>query len=193
MKKSFPIIGTLVVAAAVITMIALGIWQLQRADWKNALLASYEAASDMPAVSFPNVPIKEDAPIYRKSSVNCIEVASWRATSGRNAKGVAGWAHIASCQTGGGEGPGAKVVVGWSKHLLTPTWTGGIIDGVIAPDSKSIIRLVASEPIEGLEKNQPPSLDDIPNNHFAYAMQWFFFAGIALIIFVLAARQRKAR
>ena len=36
----------------------------------------------------------------------------------------------------------------------------------------------------------PPSPDTIPNNHLSYAIQWFLFAGIALIIYTLALRQR---
>jgi surfeit locus 1 family protein len=35
-----------------------------------------------------------------------------------------------------------------------------------------------------------PSLDEIPNNHRFYAIQWFLFAGIALAIYILALRKR---
>ncbi|WP_108812440.1 SURF1 family cytochrome oxidase biogenesis protein [Sphingorhabdus sp. Alg231-15] len=188
--KSLPIIGTVIVLAAVATMIGLGVWQLQRADWKNDLLATYEAASDQPAVSYPTVPVSEGAPYFRKSTVNCLEVLGWRAVSGRNANGQSGWAHIAHCKTSGGEGPGAQVVAGWSRSSDDPTWQGGFVNGIIAPDSQNVVRLVASEPVAGLQKSQEPSTDDVPNNHMAYAVQWFLFAGIALIIFFLALRAR---
>ncbi|VAV90120.1 Cytochrome oxidase biogenesis protein Surf1, facilitates heme A insertion [hydrothermal vent metagenome] len=189
--RKIPIIVTIIVIAAVATMIGLGFWQLQRADWKNSLLATYEAAKDMPAIAYPVVPVEEDAPYFRKSSVNCLEVIGWRSVSGRSERGESGWAHIAQCKTTGGEGPGAQVVVGWSKRPDNPNWSGGIVDGEIAPDSQSILRLVASEPIDGLSKNQSPSVDDIPNNHMAYAVQWFLFAGIALLIYGLALRGRN--
>lgn len=65
------------------------------------------------------------------------------------------------------------------------------MNGVIAPDSQHIVRLVSSEPVAGLQKIQAPSTDDVPNNHMAYAVQWFLFAGIALTIYILALRGRN--
>lgn len=189
--KRLPILGTLIVLAAVATMIGLGIWQLQRAEWKNGLLATYATASDQPAISYPPVPVEGDPPYFRRSSVQCMQVLSWRAVSGRNVNGESGWAHIAHCKTSGGEGPGAQIVAGWSRSSEDPEWNGGTVDGVIAPDTQHIIRLVASEPVAGLEQSQPPSTEDIPNNHIAYAVQWFLFAGIALIIYILALRKRN--
>ena len=38
-KRPLPLIASLVVGAAVLTMIALGFWQLQRARWKDGLIA----------------------------------------------------------------------------------------------------------------------------------------------------------
>ncbi len=191
MTRRLPIFVTILVLAAVATMVALGIWQLQRAAWKNGLLESYAEASDLPAIAYPAVPNADDAPYFRKSSVNCLEVTGWRSTSGRNANGQSGWAHIAHCRTAGAEGPGAQVVVGWSSRPDNPDWDGGIVEGIIAPDSQYVIRLVASEPVAGLQKSQPPALEDIPNNHLSYAVQWFLFAGIALVIFVIALRGRN--
>jgi cytochrome oxidase assembly protein ShyY1 len=184
--RRLPIFVTILVLAAVATMAGLGIWQLQRAEWKNGLLATYAEASDLPAISYPAVPTEEDAPYFRRSTVNCLEVVSWRSTSGRNADGQSGWAHIAQCRTAGAEGPGAQVVAGWSGRPDNPQWDGGIVDGIIAPDSQHIIRLVASEPVAGLQKSQPPALEDVPNNHLSYAVQWFLFAGIALLIYGIA-------
>ncbi|MEP2103719.1 SURF1 family protein [Parasphingorhabdus sp.] len=190
--KRLPIFVTIIVLAAVATMIGLGIWQLQRAEWKNELLATYEAASDQPAISYPSVPVADDLPYFRRSSVNCLEVLAWRAVSGRNANGQSGWAHIAHCKTAGAEGPGAQVVAGWSRSSDDPEWSGDLVDGIIAPDSQHILRLVASEPVAGLQKSQEPSTEDVPNNHMGYAVQWFLFAGIALVIYFLALRGRNS-
>jgi surfeit locus 1 family protein len=65
------------------------------------------------------------------------------------------------------------------------------VSGVIAPDSKSRMRLVAAEPGPGLAASAIPSPDSIPNNHLSYAIQWFLFAGIAGAIYVLALRKRE--
>ncbi|WP_323799697.1 SURF1 family protein [Parasphingorhabdus sp.] len=191
MIKRVPIFVSILVLAAVAIMVGLGIWQLQRADWKNGLLDTYAAASGMSAIAYPAVPDQADAPYFRKSSVNCLAVVGWRSTSGRSADGQAGWAHIAQCRTAGAEGPGAQVVAGWSERPDDPQWDGGMVNGIIAPDSQYVIRLVASEPVAGLQKSQPPAIDDIPNNHLSYAVQWFLFAGIALVIFLLALRGRN--
>ena len=40
------------------------------------------------------------------------------------------------------------------------------------------------------EPSAPPSLSSIPNNHRSYALQWFAFALIALVIYGLAVRKR---
>ena len=39
MMRQIPIIPTIFVAAAVAVMIALGVWQLQRASWKHELVS----------------------------------------------------------------------------------------------------------------------------------------------------------
>ena len=52
------------------------------------------------------------------------------------------------------------------------------------------MRLVAASAPPGLEPSALPSLESIPNNHRFYAVQWFLFAAIALVIYVLALRKR---
>lgn len=180
---------TLIVGMAIAVMIGLGVWQVRRMAWKEALLADYAAASDQPAMAWPVVPDPAALPLYRKSSVQCLTVTGWRSSSGRNARGQAGWVHIASCATGA-EGPGAQVVAGWSARPGDPIWSGGQVSGMIAPDSVYLIRLVAAPSVAGLEPVQPPSPEDIPNNHWAYAIQWFLFAAMAAVIYGLAVVRR---
>lgn len=189
--KRWPLIPTILVALAVAIMIGLGVWQLQRKAEKEALLTRFETADGLPPVAWPSVPDKKALPLYRQSSVQCIKVVSWRAVSGSSANGESGYQHLASCQTGGGEGPGAVVAVGWSKSYASPAWTGGIVEGTIAPDKAQLIRLVASKPVAGLSPLAKPSPDQIPNNHLLYAIQWFIFAAAAAVIFVLAVRKRR--
>jgi cytochrome oxidase assembly protein ShyY1 len=52
------------------------------------------------------------------------------------------------------------------------------------------MRLVAGTAPSGLEPSAPPSIRTIPNNHRSYALQWFSFAAIALVIYGLAVRKR---
>jgi surfeit locus 1 family protein len=189
--KRWPLVPTLLVAMAVATMIGLGVWQLLRKGEKEALLARYQAAAGLSAISWPSVPDPENLPLFRKSGLMCVKVIGWQTVSGTNAAGKAGFAHIASCQTGGMEGPGAKVAVGWSPRPEQPGWQGGPVTGVIAPDNEKLIKLVTSNSVPGLERLAAPSPDQIPNNHLLYAIQWFIFAAAAAIIYMLALRKRR--
>ena len=194
MIRRLPLFPTIVVLAAVATMIGLGIWQLQRAAWKDGLIAHYAAAQTMPPIGWPTTPLRNDQlPLFRHATGNCLRIVAWRTVVGENAAGEPGYAHVADCATGA-EGPGMSVVIGWSKNPYAKTsWTGGLVSGIIAPDRRSRMRLVAASPAQGLAATAPPSLAAIPNNHRSYALQWFAFALMALLIYGIALRQRLAK
>ena len=124
--------------------------------------------------------------------------------AGRDSRGAVGWRQIAACATGA-EGPGFMVQLGISKNPDDrPAWRGGMVTGFIshAPDHRPLIEiafsqgapkplmLVADTPPPGLEANAGPDLSAIPNNHLAYAVQWFLFAAVAVVIYGLALRKR---
>jgi len=170
-------------------MIALGIWQLHRLAWKEALLARYHQAQAMSAdVRFPTRPDAVEAALYRHASVTCAKVLSTGAIAGRSARGESGWAHVARCAlAGGGE---TDVVLGWSEQPTDVKWAGGQAMGVIGPGRGGEARLVAGPPLAGLAANETPDPRSIPNNHLSYAVQWFFFAATALVIYALALRKK---
>ena len=189
MIRRLPIIPTIIVAAAVAVMIWLGIWQLQRARWKEGLLAQYRHAEALPPISWPTVTPKP-LPLFRHATGVCLRPVARRAVAGENLSGEPGYAQIVDCATGA-EGPGMSVEVGWSKNPNAKVnWRGGLVSGMIAPDRRSGMRLVAATPPPGLEASAPPSIATIPNNHRFYAAQWFGFAAIALLIYGLAVRKR---
>jgi surfeit locus 1 family protein len=188
--KRWPIIPTIIVIIAVAIMIGLGVWQLQRKAEKEALLARYNAADGLPAIAWPVVPDPKALPLFRRSTVMCGNVLKIESVSGSNRNGDAGFAHVASCQTGGAEGVNAKVAIGWSERPQSPSWNGGLVRGIIAPDGAQLIKLVSTDPADGLQQLALPSPAQIPNNHFLYAIQWFIFAAAASIIYVLAVRKR---
>ena len=182
-----PLIPTVFVLAAVATMVALGIWQLGRADEKEALIARYRAvAADAAAVPWPLAEGDVADRLYRPSSVICREVVSRRTTAATSASGAKGLAQIAACRIeGGGE---AEIVLGFTRRPDEGSWNGGNVSGLIAPGP----RLVAIPPVTGLEPVARPDPGDLPNNHLAYAGQWFFFALTALVIYVLALKRQQA-
>ena len=194
MIRKLPLIPTLIVAAAVATMIALGFWQLRRAVEKEALLERFRAAQNLPPIGFPTGPIHGDRlPLFRHATGLCLQPVAKRSTAGRNRAGEPGYSQIVDCRTGA-EGPGMSVELGWSKNpAVKVAWPGGLVSGIIAPDSRMRMRLVAASSPPGLEPAAPPSIEQIPNNHRNYAIQCFLFALIAAVIYVLALRQRLGR
>ncbi len=191
MTKRLPVIATIVVIGAAALMVGLGIWQLQRAKWKEGLLAQYAQAEKLPPIAWPTMPLKTaQLPLFRHATGVCLRPVSKRAIAGENLEGEPGYAQIVDCSTGA-EGPGMSVEVGWSKNPnAAVNWPGGQVSGVIAPDRRTRMRLVAASAPAGLEQARPPSIKSIPNNHLSYAVQWFSFAAIALIIYALALAKR---
>ena len=192
-RARLPLAATIVVAAAVATMIGLGLWQLLwRAPQKDALLTSYAAAQGQPPVAFPTRPSEGELPLFRRASGICPQVTGWSQIAGENRRGDIGYAFLADCRTAAGAS--AMVVeAGWSANPQTrPRWTGGPVSGVLAPDKRSAVRLVSDKGLGGLEASAPPSPAMIRNNHRSYAFQWFAFALIAVVIYALALRSRGA-
>ena len=183
--KRVPILPTLIVLIAVAYMVHLGFWQLDRLKQKEAMLARYAAAQNSGAeVPFFATPKQAEDSLYHRSRLDCSSLGSFTTQSGRNDKGEAGLAHYAQCRTT--HGWAATVVLGWSRDPAAPNWAGGVVTGWIAPGP----RLVADPPVAGLAPNARPDPNDIPNNHLAYAVQWFLFAGVALLIYAFAVRER---
>ena len=73
MTRKVPILPTLLVAAAVATMIALGVWQLQRLKWKEGLIARVAEHMQRPVAPLGMVlseSMPEDDPLeWRRVSV----------------------------------------------------------------------------------------------------------------------------
>jgi surfeit locus 1 family protein len=204
--KRLPLIATVIVGLAVAAMIALGVWQLDRRGQKEALIAQYAANQSRPVMAFPAIPMGDEI-LFRRASAFCLEPVSETLAAGYNLKGERGWRHLVACRTGA-EGPGFTVDIGWSPDFeARSSWKGGIVEGVIGPmpDQRSVVErsvaskdamqllLVAMQGDGGLAPSATPSLEGIPNNHLAYAVQWFLFAGIALGIYGLALWRRAGK
>jgi len=184
MMRQLPVIPTILVLAAVATMVWLGFWQLGRAAEKDALIARYSQATGIvEEADFPIVGSGEDV-WFRRSSIACGKVLSIEAVAGTSARGQKGWAQRAICDVG--SELEVTVDIGFSRDLVTPQWEGGPVTGVIAPGP----RLVADPALAALEPLATPNPNDLPNNHMAYVGQWFFFALTALVIYWLAVRSR---
>ena len=200
--KRFPIIATILVGLAIAAMIALGFWQLERRHEKAALLARLDANRTLPPVAFPTIAMGDEL-LFRRAGVFCLQPTSWDVIGGHDAQGRNGWRQIAHCRTGV-EGPGVTIQIGVSPDPhARPAWPGGKVSGYIsqAPSRTPLLfsafsrqpktlMLVADPPLTGLAANPPADLSAVPNNHLAYAVQWFLFALVAAIIYAIAVRRR---
>jgi cytochrome oxidase assembly protein ShyY1 len=195
MIRRLPVVPTIVVAVVVALMIALGLWQLQRAKLHAAQLAAYQSAARLPPIAFPTVPTTSDAlPFYRYATGNCLRVLGRRTAAGANRDDEPGFLIIVDCATGA-EGPGMSVELGWSKNPnAVVNWRGGLVSGVIVPDSKSRMRLVAASGVAGIEPSAmpTPTVRITPGRNRGYAVTWFALALAALTVYLLAVRKRLA-
>lgn len=190
-----PLVPTLVVAAGIAVMIALGLWQLTvRLPQKEAQLAQLAANPARPPLALP-VPA-DPALLFRRAGGYCTAPTPPRVAGA----GAEGYRLIAECAGG------MLVQLGTTRDPRAAVqWRGGTVRGYLtqAPDGRSMLQslfdpapprlmLVADTPPPGLAANTPPDLAGVPNNHLAYAVQWFFFAAVAAVIYALALRRRAA-
>lgn len=187
-----PVLPTALVALAVAAMIALGLWQLTiRLPEKEAELAQLADNPARPVVAFTGA--GDDTLLFRRARADCRPPL----TIARAGAGGAGYRLIAECAGG------MRVQIGTTRDPKGATaWAGGPVTGRIshAPDPRPLIArlfdrtpaaliLIADTPAPGLAANSRPDVASIPNNHLAYAVQWFLFAAIALVIYLLALRR----
>jgi cytochrome oxidase assembly protein ShyY1 len=204
--RRVPIVPTIIVALAALLMVRLGMWQLHRMHEKEDLLARYAANAAKPPLPLVALfPVTEES-LYRRTSAFCVGVVRWQSEAGRSVDGAAGWRHIAACRTGA-EGPGFVADMGISGNPATPAWKGGLVAGRLtqAPTGRPMIArlmngpgplspmIVSETAAPGLAPTAQPNPGDIPNNHLSYAVQWFLFAALALIIYAVALWKRARK
>jgi cytochrome oxidase assembly protein ShyY1 len=198
--RRLPLVPTLIVALAVAAMIALGIWQLRRAQWKERLLADYAAAATMPAVDLDPLLDGRPAPpplSFRRALVTChAGGARPDVHAGRDGQDRVGQVYIVPCRPGAdGLAGRIRVNAGWSAvpdNALRPALDGIVAGRLGAVGETGPIVLTAATAAPPLVPSAPSSIESIPNNHLFYAFQWFFFAAAAALIYWLALRRRNA-
>ena len=200
--RRIPAVATAAVLLAVAVMLALGFWQLHRLDQKDAMIARFTANAGKDVIPLPRAPT--DDLLFRRVTAHCLAVTNWSVNAGRTRDGTPGWRHIAHCRTSPRTAMfRADMGVG-NDPKLQPEWQGGRVTGLLtqAPSGTPAIAaafgaraakvwmIVAETPAPGLAPSHQPDPADVPNNHLAYAMQWFAFAAIAIAIYALALRRR---
>jgi len=202
--RRLPILPTLVVLLAVGAMIGLGLWQLQRAEWKEGLLARYRSAATAPPLAELPAGSLPDSLGFRKASLDCFVAGAPMQIGGQGPDGAPGFRSILPCRLADGREMLADI--GWQQvgSALPAPASGARLSaaGVLVPDEVLAERF-AGRPVRpmpwlivletaqpGYAPSKPPAIETIPNNHRGYAVQWFLFAAVALGIYGLAIRRR---
>lgn len=192
---------TLCTAFAIVVMVGFGLWQLQRRHWKEALLSEMAAAAAAPMRDLGAGPIRA-ADAYAKVRVvaRCADPKPTE-RGGRGPDGRSGYSVWLLCEAGGAP---LWLDIGWHAHSGPDAVAaaGRIADGLphavdgVAARSESpaaAFRLVARQSVPPLLPSAPPDPDEIPNNHLSYAIQWFSFAVIALVLWALYVRDWRRK
>ena len=202
--RRLPIIPTIIVAAAVATMIALGIWQLGRGAERDALKAAMAERPAMPVLDYPFADATDPRYLYRRLRADCDAVTGFEVAGGKDGSDHTGWRQIATCRNQA-SGQSFKVQIGIAQRPDTMVeWSGGPVEGLAAaaPDQRSFLErltfrpanrpamIVSADPKAGLSASRQPDPSEHENTSWAYAGQWFFFALTALVIYALALRRR---
>jgi len=203
--RRIPLFPTLIVAIAVATMVGLGIWQLRRAEWKEGMLASYRHAAKAPALHGIPPGVTPDDLAFRRSHVDCRITTAPILLGGGDGEGRRGFRTIVGCALV--DGRLIMVDLGLSalgtKPDAPPPGQRIVGDGLLVPDdvlarrvlgdaSGLPVLLVLDRAVPGLTPSVPPAIETIPNNHRSYAVQWFLFAAVAIVIYGLALRKRRS-
>ncbi|MGZ9811345.1 SURF1 family protein [Pseudoroseicyclus sp. H15] len=186
-------------------LVALGVWQLQRMEWKTALLAEIGAqiAAAPTPLPAPGETMAEFAPvevtgeitgpalrfIYSGSEEDI--VAAVETDDGRRVMVDLGLAEARPLSSAAPPLPEGPVTI--TGNIATPAGKGGPLrldqsnawsarqmDGLaeaLEAEPLFIVARAAEPPLPGLTP-LPVTTENIPNNHFGYAIQWF---GMALV------------
>lgn len=163
-----PLLPTAMVALGVPALLSLGVWQLERRGEKAAALAAFEAPQ---AGRFTCAPIR--GPVEQRG--------------GRNRAGRTGYSHFASCMLAGEP---VRINLGWTAAPQPVAAPGPAEVAALLYSVPGGGRLmVRTDPPAPLLPSAPPDPAEIPNNHLAYAMQWFAFALMLPVIYALWLRR----
>lgn len=223
--KRFPFGLTAAAAIAIAILIGLGVWQLERLAWKEAMLARIEALAGAPArplgevlaraakgqnVEFTRVaatcsPATRVSPLAYRYALRDGRVA-WRLLTPCAVFG-APWSAILldrglvttlngsmaprpghfsdpASVTGVLRSPGAESLLGpgskrsHSDMIVVQALDRGAVKAIGGPGAAPYFLAVESETPAPLGVSPAALPQDIPNNHFIYALTWFALAGI---------------
>lgn len=201
--KRLPVIPTIITAAGILILCGLGRWQLERRAWKADLIARAEAAGTLPLVSpaeFRAAMAGETSVQYRRAAIGCHAGPKkpYDLRPGSSFSGTSGFFVVVSCRPNDLP-PDIVAVAGWTRRVdakdmtltLDHELTGVVIEN---PYGKAANRprfmLIPDTAIAPLARPAQPRAADLPDNHLAYAFQWFGLAVALAAIYGVWLRRR---
>ena len=201
-----------------VILFSLGVWQVQRLAWKQALLAQIDAAERLPAI-----PLPENPTAFQKVRIDGHLRTDLHALYGAEVRGDRlGGQLIMPLERAGadpvlvdlgwvpGDGSGPLTLPsGAVEGFLRPAEHAGRFSGTDSPAKRLFYTLdpgpigaalglprvapytliAIGSPKPGVFPDPATALPRPPNNHLQYAMTWFGFAITLLIIFGLYVRK----
>ncbi len=206
--RRLPLVPTLMTVVMAGIMVWLGIWQLQRREWKHQLIASLEAAQHLPPVTaseFYRSMIGAGSVQYRRAVVACRpgRVAPYDIKGGESATGESGFLIVVACRDPAFQhrkGPDLVVVAGWSGRpdppdplIVDAEFDGTIIERPYDKQpGRPAFMLIPKTAVPPLVPSRTPSPEDLPDSHLSYAIQWFSFAVTLAVIYLIFVFRRQA-
>lgn len=204
--KRLPVAATILTLVMVTVLVALGLWQLERREWKRRLIATLEAATALPPVTgrdFHRAMIGAESVQYRRAEVDCRpgRVKPYDLKGGTSATDVGGFLVLVDCNDPARRrAPDLVVVAGWTlrpdavKTLdLDTRFAGTLIEKPYgdAPGRPRFM-LIPTTAVPPLAPSRVPVPEDLPDNHLSYALQWFAFAATLAVIYTIYVRRWRA-
>ena len=203
MSRRIPVIPTIITAAGVLILCGLGRWQLERREWKHDLIARLAAAPRLPEVTpaeFRAAMMGDVSVQYRRARIDCHAGPKkpYDLRPGSSASGDSGFFVVVSCRPNS-RPPDIVAVAGWTRRVdakdqiinLDHSLAGVVIENPYGKaEGRPRFMLIPDTAIAPLQRPQQPSAEDLPDNHLAYAGQWFGLAIALAAIHGLWLRRR---
>ena len=201
--KRLPLLPTLMTFVMLTVLISLGIWQLQRREWKHALIAQLEAAQSQPLLAprdYYQAMIGEKSVQYRRAELPCSPgtVLPYDLKGGSSLTGTSGYLVLVSCRPNR-KAPDIVAVAGWTQRpdaAAVPVTVDTVFRGLIIErpygrtPGRPQFMLIPDTAVPPLQRSRLPSPQDLPDNHLSYAGQWFGLAVVLAAIYGLWLRRR---
>ena len=203
MTRRIPLIPTAITAIGIVVLCGLGNWQLERRAWKHDLISRLAAAPALPPVTpmeFRAAMMGDASVQYRRATIDCRPGLKkpYDLRPGSSAGGTSGYYVIVSCRPNDLP-PDIVAVAGWTRRvdakdamlMMDHQLTGVVIERPYGkqPDRPRFM-LIPDTAIAPLGRPLQPTAGDLPDNHLAYAGQWFGLAMTLAAIYGLWLRRR---